>query len=85
MREAEQQRPRGRYKVMAELTMDDVVKRLDELEKQVARLSGNGTTRKDWRRSVGMFEGGEFMQQVDASVLAARESEREAARSGKTE
>jgi hypothetical protein len=32
-----------------------------------------------------MFEGSEFMQQVDASVLAARESEREAARSGKTE
>jgi hypothetical protein len=32
-----------------------------------------------------MFEGSEFMWQVDADVLAARETERQAARQGNVE
>jgi hypothetical protein len=70
---------------MTELTMDDLAKRLAELEHQVALLSGKFPASKDWRRSVGMFEGSEFMSQVDADVLAAREAEREQARAGNTE
>ena len=66
---------------MTELTLEDMAKRLTELESKVAALSGNPAG-KDWRRTVGMFEGSEFMAQVDADILAAREAEREAARAG---
>lgn len=70
---------------MSELKLEDVAKRLTELENKVAALAGKVPARKDWRRSVGMFEGSEFMSQVDADVLAAREAEREAARLGNLE
>jgi hypothetical protein len=66
---------------MNELTLEGVATRLAVLERQVAALSKQ-TGVKDWRRTVGMFEGSEFMAQVDAEVLAAREAERERARSG---
>lgn len=69
---------------MADLTLEAVAKRLAELERKVAELSGKPTP-KDWRRTVGMFAGSEFMAQVDAEVLAAREAEREAARAGNFE
>ena len=69
---------------MPELTLEDIAKRLTDLESKVAALSGK-PARKDWRRTVGMFEGSEFMAQVDAEVLAAREAERQAARQGNIE
>lgn len=69
---------------MAELTLEVIAQRLADLERKVAELSGKPTA-KDWRRTVGMFAGSEFMAQVDADVLAAREAEREAARAGKFE
>lgn len=69
---------------VSELTLESVAKRLANLESKVAALSAKPGT-KDWRRSVGMFEGSEFMAQVDAEVLAAREAERSAARAGKSE
>jgi len=69
---------------MSDLTLEVVAKRLADLERKVAELSGKPAP-KDWRRTVGMFEGSEFMAQVDAEVLAAREAEREAARAGRFE
>lgn len=69
---------------MAELTLEVVAKRLADLERKVAELAGKPAP-KDWRRTVGMFEGSEFMARVDAEVLAAREAEREAARAGHLE
>lgn len=69
---------------MSDLTLEAVAKRLADLERKVAELSGKPIL-KDWRRTVGMFEGSEFMAQVDAEVLAAREAEREAARAGRLE
>ena len=69
---------------MTDLTLEDVAKRLADLETKVAALAGKPAT-KDWRRTVGMFEGSEFMAQVDADILAAREAEREAARAGRIE
>ena len=68
---------------MTDVTLEDVAKRLTELEGQVAILSGKSD--KDWRRTVGMFEGSEFAAQADADVLAAREAEREEARAGRME
>jgi hypothetical protein len=69
---------------MTELTLEDVAKRLTDLECKVATLSGNPAS-KDWRRTIGLFEGSEFMARVDAEILAAREAEREAARAGRIE
>jgi hypothetical protein len=70
--------------MMAELTLEVVARRLADLERKVAELSGKPTL-KDWRRTVGMFEGSELMAQVDAEILAAREAERVAARTGNLE
>jgi len=69
---------------MAELTLEVLAKRVADLEQKFAELSGR-TKEKDWRRTVGMFEGSEFMAQIDTEVLAAREAERQAAREGKFE
>ena len=69
---------------MAELTLENVAKRLADLEGKVAALFSK-PVKKDWRRTVGMFGGSDFMAQVDAEVLAAREAERATARSGKSE
>jgi hypothetical protein len=69
---------------MSELSLENVAKRLADLESKVATLSAK-PGKKNWRRTVGMFEGSEFMAQVDAEVLAAREAERAAARAGKSE
>jgi hypothetical protein len=68
---------------MSDLTLEQIAKRLVALEDKVAALADKRT--KDWRRTVGMFEGSEFMAQVDAEVLAAREAERQAARAGTCE
>jgi hypothetical protein len=64
---------------MAELTLEVLAMRLADLERKVAELSIPPAA-KDWRRTVGIFEGSEFMAQVDAEVLAQRKAERLAAR-----
>ena len=69
---------------MEDLTLEAVALRLAALERQVAALSKQSGV-KDWRRTVGMFEGSEFMARVDAEILAAREAERERARAGSFE
>ena len=67
---------------MAELPLESLAKRVEELERKLADAA---TPKKDWRRSVGMFDGSEFMKQVDAEVAAMREAERQAAREGRSE
>ena len=69
---------------MAELTLETLATRLANLERKVAELSVSARA-KDWRRTVGMFEGSEFMAEVDAQVLAQREAERQAVRAGNGE
>jgi hypothetical protein len=69
---------------MAELTLETLATRLASLERKVAERSVSAPA-KDWRRTVGMFEGSEFMALVDAEVLAQREAERLAARAGNEE
>lgn len=70
---------------MTKLTMEDLAKRLADLEHQVALLSGKTPGRKGWRQTVGMFEGDEFSQAVDAEARAIREADRRAAREGAEE
>ena len=64
---------------MNELTLEALAQRLGDVERKLAELTA-APRKKDWRRTVGMFEGSEFMAQVDAEVLAQREAERAAAR-----
>ena len=68
---------------MTELTLESLAQRIEALEKKLAEKE---TPKKDWRKSVGMFDDDpEFMSQVLAEALASRESERQAAREGKIE
>ena len=64
---------------MPELTLESLAKRLEALEQKVAEQA---KPKKDWRSTVGMFEGSEFMKQMDEEVAAMREAERQAAREG---
>ena len=65
---------------MTEATVADLEVRVAELERLTAPLRARPA--KDWRRAVGMFEGSDFMKEVDAECLRMREVEREAARRG---
>ena len=67
---------------MVEPTLQDLAKRLEALEQKFAEREA---PKNDWRSLVGMFEGSEFMKQVDEEVLATREAERQAAREGRFE
>jgi len=67
---------------MSEATIESLVKRIEAIEQKLAERDA---PRKDWRRSVGMFDGSEFMKQVDEEVAAMREAERRAAREGRSE
>jgi hypothetical protein len=67
---------------MTEVTLESLAKRIEVLERKLAERE---PPKKDWRRSVGMFDGNEFMKQVDAEGEAIREADRKAAREGKGE
>lgn len=71
---------------MTDPTLEEIAKRLEAVEKQLAaQAATNAPPKKDWRRSVGMFTGSEFMKDVDAEGAAIREAERKAAREGQSE
>ena len=67
---------------MSEATIESLVKRIEALEQ---KFTEREAPKKDWRLSVGMFEGSEFMKQVDEEVAAMREAERQSAREGRSE
>jgi hypothetical protein len=69
---------------MPDLTLESLAKRVEALEKQ-AEQNTKSARKKDWRRVVGMFDGSDFMKQLDDEVAAAREAERKAAREGESE
>ena len=63
---------------MPGLTLEVLAKRLEAVEKEIARLSGPPRP-KDWQRVVGMFDGSDFMKQVIAEGKAIRQADRETA------
>lgn len=66
---------------MSEITLENLAARVAALEKQVAEQATAKPARtKDWRRTIGMFAGNEFIKELDAEVAAMREAERKAAR-----
>ena len=67
---------------MNELTLESLAKRVEALEIAVGTTESSHSSRKDWRKVVGMFRDSEFMQEVDEECHRAREAERAAARSG---
>ena len=67
---------------MPTLTLENLASRLEAVEKQLAeqKTAMPIAPKKDWRRTVGMFEGSEFIKQLDDECSAMREAERTAAR-----
>ena len=61
-------------------------RRLADVENDIAALkkslAENGS-HKDWRRTVGMFEGDEIMMQIDELTLQIRENDRKKKPSGR--
>ena len=69
---------------MPEITLEDLARRLETVEKELAELKQSGR-KKDWRRVVGISEDNEFTRQMQAEIEANREAERKAAREGNAE
>jgi len=67
---------------MPEITLEALAARMAAVEAQLAERKANlgGRTKKDWRRTVGMFAGSDFMKEVDKECEALREAERAEAR-----
>jgi uncharacterized protein YegL len=65
-------------KLMAELTLEALAKRVEELERKLTEREA--APAKDWRMVAGMFTDSEFSKQVDEEALKIRQADREAAR-----
>jgi len=70
---------------MASQTLEDVIKRVEALEKELAELRAQQAPKKDWRRVVGISEDNEFTRQMMAEIEAISEAERQAALEGRIE
>ncbi len=73
---------------MPEITLESLAARLEAVEKQLAERKADSKEprKKDWRRTVGMFDDDpDFLREVIAEGQAIREAEREAALRGETE
>jgi hypothetical protein len=72
---------------MAELTLESLAARITALELQLAeqKALAQSPKKKDWRRTVGMFDNDPGFADVIAEGRAIREAEREAARRGESE
>lgn len=65
---------------MPEVTLQDLAKRVEALEKKLASAPN-----QDWRSAVGMFDDSPFMIELLAELEKTREAERDAARRGDAE
>jgi hypothetical protein len=63
---------------MAELTLESLAKRVEELERRLGQREAVPT--KDWRSAAGMFTDSAFSRQVDEEALRIRQADRDAAR-----
>jgi len=71
---------------MPEVTLENLAARVEVLEQRLNVQQAPPLARtKDWRRTVGMFAGSEFIKQLDAECAAMREAERVAARGESSE
>jgi hypothetical protein len=63
---------------MARITLKELAKRVDELERKLADRSEAAA--RDWRLVAGMFSGNACSRQIDQEARKIREADREAAR-----
>ena len=62
---------------MASTTIEDRVAELERLVDELMQRSGRPTEEKNWRRSVGMFDGDEIMKEIIEEGRSIREEDRE--------
>ena len=67
---------------MPEITLETLAQRVAELERKMATMTAVVPPTTDWRSVVGMFEGSEFMRQMDAEIEAMRATEQREVESG---
>ncbi len=68
---------------MPDVTIEDLAKRVEELERKLAELAKPQPPANDWRSVVGIFEDDEFSRDMIAETLAIRERSRQAAAEGR--
>ena len=61
---------------MAEATLEERVATLEQLVARLLRVTEQGEGPKDWRRTVGMFDGDPIMQEIIAEGRRLREEDR---------
>jgi hypothetical protein len=66
---------------MAEATLEERVATLERLVAQLMRISEKTTRKKDWRRTIGMFDDDPIMQEIIAEGRRLREED---SRQGRT-
>jgi hypothetical protein len=69
------------------MALNSLEQRVTELEREVALLKQslvNGNGPKDWRRTVGMFEGDATMAEIDRLTLEVRDKDRKKAQRRRT-
>ncbi len=65
---------------MAELTLESLARRLDEIERRLnERQPSDIAPTRDWRSVVGISEDNEFTRLMLAEIEAAHEADRQAA------
>ena len=71
---------------MPKITLESLAARLAAVEKTLAENTAGEVRKKDWRRSVGMFDDDpDFLKEVIAEGQAICEADREAGRLGEHE
>jgi hypothetical protein len=63
---------------MAEATLEERVTTLEHLVAQLLPPATSGASRKDWRRTVGMFDGDPIMREIIAEGQRVRDADRQA-------
>lgn len=63
---------------MSQGTVEERLERLEKVvEGVVHQLSGVGPRKKDWRRTIGMFDGDPVMREIIDNALRARVEDRQ--------
>ena len=66
---------------MSSLTLEDRLSRIEKLVDELVQKSTGGEPSKDWRRTVGMFDGDPIMREIIEEGRRIRELDREQTRS----
>ena len=61
---------------MAEATLEERVATLEQIVARLLQMTAQGERPKDWRRTVGMFDGDPIMQEIIAEGRRLREEDR---------